>query len=40
MVYSLKDNGVSVTKGSMSPKAWAAVQKAKAQIVSGRVKVK
>ena len=40
LVYSLKDNGVSVTKGSMSPKAWTAVQKAKTQIVSGRVKVK
>ncbi len=37
--YSLKENGVSVTKGNLSAKAWAAVQKAKAQIIAGKVKV-
>lgn len=39
LVYSLKGNGVSVTKGNLSSKAWAAVQKAREQVISGKVNV-
>ncbi|MCT6807117.1 MAG: BMP family ABC transporter substrate-binding protein, partial [Bombilactobacillus sp.] len=38
-VYSLKGNGVSVTKGNLSPKAWTAVQKARTEIIAGKIKV-
>ena len=39
LVYSLKGNGVSITKGNLTPKAWLAVEKAKQQIVSGKITV-
>lgn len=39
LVYSLRGNGVSVTKGNLSPKAWAAVQKARTEIIAGKIKV-
>ncbi|MDF7639837.1 BMP family ABC transporter substrate-binding protein [Lactobacillus sp. ESL0791] len=39
LVYSLKGNGVSLTKGQLQPKAWAAVQKAKQEIIAGKIKV-
>ena len=39
LVYSLKGNGVSITKGNLTPKAWLAVEKAKQQIVAGKITV-
>ena len=39
LVYGLDDNGVAVTRGNMSDKAWSAVEAAKKQILSGDVKV-
>lgn len=39
LVYSLKGNGVSVTRGHISAKGWAAIQKARKQIISGQIKV-
>lgn len=39
LVYSLKDNGVSITKGNLDAKTWAAVQKARTQIIDGKIKV-
>lgn len=39
LVYSLKGNGVSITKGNLTPEAWLAVEKAKQQIVSGKITV-
>ena len=39
LVYGLKDNGVSITKGQLSDKAWQAVQKARTQILDGKIKV-
>ena len=39
LVYSLKGNGVSITKGNLTPKTWLAVEKAKQQIVSGKITV-
>jgi basic membrane protein A len=39
LVYSLKGNGVSITKGNLNAKTWAAVQKARQQIIDGKIKV-
>ncbi|RVU71173.1 MULTISPECIES: BMP family protein [Lactobacillus] len=39
LVYGLKDNGVSITKGQLSAKAWQAVQAARKQIVAGKIQV-
>ncbi|CCI86361.1 BMP family lipoprotein [Lactobacillus gigeriorum] len=39
LVYSLKGNGVSITRGNLSSKTWSEVQKAKDQIISGKIKV-
>ena len=39
LVYSLKGNGVSITKGNLTSKAWLAVEKAKQQIVAGKITV-
>lgn len=39
LVYGLKDNGVSITRGHMSTKVWNATQSAKKDIASGKVKV-
>lgn len=39
LVYNLKDNGVSITKGNLDAKTWAAVQKARTQIIDGKIKV-
>lgn len=39
LVYGLKDNGVSITKGRLSDKAWQAVQKARTQIIDGKINV-
>ena len=39
LVYSLKGNGVSVTKGNLSSKAWSAVQKSRADILAGKITV-
>lgn len=39
LVYSLKGNGVSITRGHLSTKAWSAIQKARGQIISGKIKV-
>lgn len=38
-VYGLKDNGVRLTRGNMSAKAWAKVQEFKQKIVKGQIKV-
>ncbi|CCI84855.1 lipoprotein a-antigen [Lactobacillus pasteurii DSM 23907 = CRBIP 24.76] len=39
LVYSLKGNGVSITKGNLSSSTWTAVQKARTQIINGKIKV-
>lgn len=39
LVYSLKGNGVSVTRGQISAKGWAAIQKARKQIIAGKINV-
>ena len=39
LVYSLKGNGVYITKGNLNAKTWAAVQKARQQIIDGKIKV-
>ena len=39
LVYSLKGNGVSITKGNLDAKAWTAIQKARTQIINGKIKV-
>ncbi|GFZ26493.1 BMP family lipoprotein [Lactobacillus corticis] len=39
LVYGLDNNGVSITKGNLSSKAWEATQKARKQIVDGKIKV-
>ena len=39
LVYSLKGNGVSITRGNLDSKAWAAIQKARTQIIDGKIKV-
>lgn len=38
-VYGLKGNGTYVVKGNMSDSAWAAVNKAKQNVIDGKVKV-
>ena len=37
--YGLKDNGVSITKGFLSTKAWKAVEQAKKSVIDGKVEV-
>ncbi|WEV36731.1 BMP family ABC transporter substrate-binding protein [Lactobacillus sp. ESL0677] len=39
LVYGLKDNGVSITRGNLSSSTWAAVQKQRTRIITGQVKV-
>jgi len=39
IVYTLKGNGVSVTKGNLDSKTWSAIQKARKQIIAGKIKV-
>lgn len=39
LVYTLKDNGVSITKGYLSDKTWSAVQKARQEILDNKIKV-
>ncbi|WEV41163.1 BMP family ABC transporter substrate-binding protein [Lactobacillus sp. ESL0681] len=39
LVYTLKDNGVSITKGKLDATAWNAAQKARKQIIAGKIKV-
>ncbi len=39
IVYGLAHDGVSVTRGNMSAKAWSAVKKARAEILSGKINV-
>ncbi len=39
IVYSLKQNGVSITKGNLTTKTWAAVQAARKQIIDGKITV-
>lgn len=39
LVYGLKNDGVSITKGQLSAKAWQAVQKARTQIIDGKITV-
>ncbi len=39
IVYTLKDNGVSVTKGNLDSRTWSAIQKARKQIIAGKIKV-
>lgn len=39
LVYTLKNNGVSITKGHLNDKTWSAIQKARQQILDGKIKV-
>lgn len=39
LVYGLKNNGVSITRGNLSSKTWAAIKKARQQIIDGKIKV-
>jgi len=39
VVYGLKDNGVRLTRGNMSAKAWSKVQEYKEKIVKGDISV-
>lgn len=40
LVYTLKGNGVSLTRGNLSAKTWTAVNRAKAQIIAGKINVR
>lgn len=40
LVYGLEHNGVSITKGNLSAKAWQESQEARSQIINGKITVR
>lgn len=40
LIYGLKNDGVSLTRGQISSQAWIAAQKARTNIINGKIKVR